>query len=115
MNSVIVVLAFSGTGLALIDQRYFYVSTCTLLIFKNIILVVSICRISDFIKTLDFASPNQKLMVIHYFNVTSYTFMYALATIFYMQFVKYEKVQDKLRENKNYVGFTICIGIQGIF
>ena len=58
LNGIYVCFAIAGTCLALIDRRYFYVGTCCLLIFKNIVLVYSICRISKFIKTLTNAAPN---------------------------------------------------------
>ena len=122
MNGIYILCAIGGTLTSLIDNQYFYISTCCLLVFKNIILVFSICRISNFIKTLDNAAPNQKLMIIHYFNVTSYTVIYVLSSYFYIRFVAYEddykktnSQHDKLLENKMYVVYTICIGIQGIF
>ena len=90
MNGIYVLCAIGGTCTSLIDRQYFYISTCCLLIFKNIILVLSICRISNFIKTLNVAAPNQKLMIIHYFNVTSYTVIYVLSSYFYIKFVAYE-------------------------
>ena len=122
MNGIYVLCAIGGTCTTLIDRQYFYISTCCLLIFKNIILVFALCRISNFIKTLNNAAPNQKLMIIHYFNVTSYTVIYVLSSYYYVQFVAYEddyketnSQDDKLNENKMYVAFTICIGIQGLF
>lgn len=61
-------------------------------------------------------------MIIHYFNVTSYTVMYVLSSYYYVLFVGYEddykntnSQHDKLYENKMYVAYTICIGIQGLF
>ena len=57
-------------------DEYLYISSGALLILKNVILVYSIYRIRSFVKTIDYALPNEKLMWIHFFNVFVYTVLY---------------------------------------
>ena len=81
---------------ALFAPTYLYISSCILLIFKNAILVFSICRFKSFIKTIEYAMPNQKLIRIHFSNVFIYTILYIISAVLY---VFYEK--RKLEGNED--------------
>ena len=62
-----------------------------LLILKNTMLVYSICQFNIFIKAIDFASANERLMTVHFINVFVYTVIYITDLVLYVYFVKYRE------------------------
>ena len=108
-------IASGCTVIAKFDEQYLYISNCCLLMFKNIILVVAICRIKDFIRTIEVCIPNEKLILVHYINVTIYTMLFVIYSILYIEYVNQKERGNKLLAAKIWFAYSIFIGLIGIF
>ena len=54
-----------------------------MLIIKNLIIVYALCTILKFVKTIEYALPNMKLIIFHFVNVLILTLVYlAAGTLF---------------------------------
>ena len=94
---------------------YIYISSGILLAFKSVILVYAICCLREFIKTIQFAMPNELLMLIHFTNVTIYILLLALSAIFYIIFVYRTNDGSECEAAKHWFGFSLVICLQAIF
>ena len=115
MNTIATIVASGCTVIAKFYEQYLYITNCCLLIFKNIILVVAIFRIKEFIRTIEVCIPNERLILVHYINVTIYTTLFVIYAILYIEFVNQKESGNKLLEAKIWFAYTIFIGLIGIF
>ena len=95
MNVLFVVLATTFIYISLEEKvEVWHFKKYTLLLMsssflftvKNIILVISICKINSFIKTIKFVDPNSKLMRLHFMNVFVYTAIFLIVCLLNIQY-----------------------------
>ena len=117
MNSVVVTLVVIFCLLALIENPYLlscvYVSSGSLLIFKSIILIISIYEFKAFVDTIDFAMPNKCLMRLHITNVIVYTILLIGPAVLHI--LTKHVSHDSETKAKYWCAFSFAITFQGIF
>ena len=89
-----------------------------MLIIKNLIIVYALCTILKFVKTIEYALPNMKLMIFHFVNVLILTLVYLTAGTLFAASHLYLDTGDQEREligTKLSYYYAIVNNVSGFF
>ena len=117
LNATVFLISCGCCLFAIYEPKYLYLTSTALLVFKNAILFYSIRRFQAFIASIEFTMANQKLIVVHFMNIVTYTLFYAFSCMFYI-ISSNNKKGDGVQTvdfHRAYFGFGVFIGLSGIF